>query len=195
MPKPYTFPTLYDNVNQISITKFKEWGYLKSNLEINRTLHWSVRGTETAVISIFVNTNTSSPFIELSYRYKDKPIRYRVSIMSIESNIGNGKIWYFICPKTYKRCRKLYLVDGHFLHREAVKGCLYISQKRSKKEREIDKVYGAYFNKEELYKQLNTKHLKKTYNGQPTKRYLKIQKQLEQAERINYYDIMSLLMM
>lgn len=28
MPKPHTFPTLYNDVLQISITKLKEWEYL-----------------------------------------------------------------------------------------------------------------------------------------------------------------------
>jgi len=38
---------------------------------------------------------------------------------------GKGVIWHFLCPATRKRCRKLYLVDTYFLHREAFNGCFY----------------------------------------------------------------------
>jgi hypothetical protein len=36
---------------------------------------------------------------------------------------------------------------------------------------------------------MHKKHFKKTCAGMPTKRYLRIMKQIEQAERIDYRDI------
>ncbi|MEH6405997.1 MAG: hypothetical protein V7767_01830 [Leeuwenhoekiella sp.] len=75
--------------------------------------------------------------MELDYNYKKEPRNYKVNLVSIPSNIGNGKIWYFLCPETNKRCRNLYSIGGYFLHRKAFKGAMYESQKQSKKWRAI----------------------------------------------------------
>lgn len=195
MPKPYTFPTLYDSVSQLDISNLKEWDYLNDKQIKTGTVNWSIRDKPTNSVTITVNTDVYSPFLELNYNYKGKPIRYRVLLVSIPSNIGNGQIWYFVCPKTLKKCRKLYLVDGFFLHREAVKGCLYETQRRSKKEREIEKYFGDYFKKDKNYELLYSKHFKKYYNGRPTKRYSKILKEIKEAEKISYEDILSALML
>ncbi len=100
------------------------------------------------------------------------------------SNLGKGLIWYFLCPETNKRCRKLYSIGGYFLHREAFKGCMYESQTQSKKYRQLDKTLGAYFRTDDLYSQLYQKHFKKTYAGKPTKKYLKLIKQIERQKEL-----------
>ena len=87
-------------------------------------------------------------------------------------------IWYFICPETNKLCRKIYSINGFFLHREAFKGCMYESQTQSKGNKQLEKVIGAAFTMDQLYNQLYKKHFKKFYAGKPTKRYLRIKKQI-----------------
>ena len=114
---------------------------------------------------------------------------YKVHLVSVPSNLGKGIVWYFLCPETNKRCRKLYSIGGYFLHREAFKGCMYESQIQSKKYRQLDKTLGAYFRTDELYSQLYKKHLKKTYAGKPTKRYLRILEGIQRAENIYYEKI------
>ena len=54
MPKFPTFPTLYDEVLQISITKLKEWNYLNPEQIKSGTITWSSNGEKTASISITV---------------------------------------------------------------------------------------------------------------------------------------------
>ena len=80
-------------------------------------------------------------------------------LTSIPSNLGKGVVWYFICPFTWKRCRKLYLLDERFMHRSALPSEMYECQTQSKKWRGIDKIYGAYFGAEKLYELLYS-HLK-----------------------------------
>ena len=63
-------------------------------------------------------------------------------------------IWYFICPETNKLCRKIYSINGFFLHREAFKGCMYESQTQSKGNKQLEKVIGAAFTMDQLYNQL-----------------------------------------
>lgn len=189
MPKFPTFPTLYDEVLQIHISKLKKWGYLEHGQTINRTINWSSNGNPIGSISIMVNTRSEYPYIELDYKYKDKPRNYKIYLTSTTSNLNKGKIWYFLCPKTNKRCRKLYLIGGYFLHREAFNGCMYETQTQSKKYRQLDKTLGACFRTDDLYSQLYQKHFKKTYAGKPTKRYLRIMEQIQKAESIPYHEI------
>ena len=184
MAKPYTFPTLYDELLYLSITKLKEWGYLKPNQKKWGNVTWSRNGKETASFAIFVNTQDEHPTIKFKYSYKGEPYNYSYYLTSIPSNLGKGRIWYFICPITNKRCRKLYLLNGRFAHREAFTGCLYEKQTQSKFYRYLDKTFGAYFKVDDLYEELHKKYFKRTYAGKPTKRYLEILKQIEKAESV-----------
>lgn len=189
MPKPHTFPTLYNEALQISISKLKEWEYLNPEQIKSGTITWSRNGRQTGSISIKVNTHSEQPYIELDYKYRDEPRNYKVRLVSLPSNLGKGLIWYFLCPQTNKRCRKLYSIDGYFLHREAFKGCMYETQTQSKKYRQLDKKLGAYFRSDNLYRELYKKNFKKTYAGKPTKKYLRIMEQIQKAESIPYHEI------
>jgi hypothetical protein len=186
MPKFPTFPTLYDEALQINISKLKEWGYLKPNQIMRGTLNWTWRNSgRQNSISIEVNTQSETPYILLDYKYGDEPRKYKVYFTSTPSNLNRGEIWYFLCPQTNKRCRKLYSISGYFLHREAFRGCMYECQTQSKKWRELEKNFGAYFNNDELYMELHSKHFKKYYKGKPTKRYLRLMKKINEAESIH----------
>ncbi|MCZ2129491.1 MAG: hypothetical protein LC109_04415 [Bacteroidia bacterium] len=189
MPKPHTFPTLYNEALQISISKLKEWEYLNPEQIKSGTITWSRNGNKTGSISIQVNTHSDQPYIELDYKYRDEPRKYKVYLTSTHSNLNKGEIWYFICPQTKKRCRKLYSIGGYFLHREAFNGCMYETQTQSKKWRQWDKTFGVYFKTDKLYSELYKKNFKKTYAGKPTKRYLRIMEQIQKAESIPYHEI------
>lgn len=189
MPKPHTFPTLYNEALQIHISKLKGWGYLNPEQIKSGTLNWSSNGNTTGSISIQVNTQSEQPYIELDYKYRDEPRKYKVYLTSTPSNLNRGEIWYFICPQTKKHCRKLYSISGYFLHREAFKGCMYETQTQSKKYRQLDKTLGVYFKSDNLYSELYKKNFKKTYAGKPTKKYLRIMEQIQKAESIKYHEI------
>lgn len=189
MPKPYTFPTLYNEALQIHISKLKEWGYLIPGQIKSGTLNWSSNGNPTGSISITGNTKSEQPYIELDYNFKDEPRKYKVFLTSTPSNLNKGKIWYFLCPHTNKRCRKLYSIGGYFLHREAFKGCMYESQIQSKYYRFLNRTFGAYFETEKLYDELYSKHFTKYYKGKPTKKYLRILEKLKKAENIDERDL------
>ena len=189
MPKPHTFPTLYNEALQIHISKLKGWGYLDPKQIKSGTVNWSRNGNPTGSISIQANTYSEKPYIELDYKYKDEPRNYKVYLTSTPSNLNRGEIWYFICPQTKKRCRKLYSIGGYFLHREAFNGCMYETQTQSKKYRQLDKTLGVYFKSDNLYSELYKKNFKKTYAGKPTKKYLRIMEQIQKAESIPYHII------
>ena len=59
----------------------------------------------------------------------------------------------------------------------------------------MDRVYGSYFELDNLYEELYSKHFKTHYNGKPTKRYLKLLKQINKVERFSATDIEQLFLM
>lgn len=180
MAKIYTFPTLYDECKCIDISRLSKWGYLKPYQTITgATLTWSLNGQKTASVGISANMITTIPFIELDYKYNSQPIRYKVNLVSIPSNLGKGYVWYFLCPKTKMRCRKLYLVDGYFYHRSAFQGCMYEKQTYSQANRSLFREYRRLFTSDDLYQQLNAKYFKRTYKGIRTKKYLKLLKRMD----------------
>ena len=189
MPKPATYPTLFDEVLQLHISKLKKWGYLEPNQYKSGLVTWSNQWGKTGEIRIRVNTSTFNKTIELDYNYKGEPRNYKIDFVSVPSNIGNGEIWYFLCPETNKRCRKLYSIGGYFLHREAFNGAMYESQTQTKKWRVLERVYGSYFDCDKYYKELHSKHFKTHYNGKPTKRYLYLKQKIDEAERHSVRDI------
>ena len=189
MPKPHTFPTLYDDLKTVSISFLTKQGYLKPNQWQSGIISWSRNGNKTGSISILVNTQSERPYLELDYKCNGTPINYRVQLVLAPSNLGKGVVWYFVCPHTGKRCRKLYLADTYFYHRSAFKKCMYEKQTQSKKSRYLDKTLGVYFRLDQLYENLYKKHFKKQYAGIPTKKYLKLIQEIERAENRSLFEI------
>ncbi len=190
MPKFPTLPTLYDDCKIVNISFLKKHGYLKPSQYQNGTITWS-RGEGdnkiiTAQISITVNTKSETPFICLNYKCNGNSIDYRVELISIPSNLGKGAVWFFVCPHTGKRCRKLYLVGEKFLHREAFKNCMYMKQTLSKRWRSWSNIFEI----DKFYEQIYRKNFKKSYGGEPTKRYLKLLKRIEAVEHISEQDLL-----
>ena len=195
MPKPPTFPILYDEVKKVDISFLKKHGYLKPNQTQSGIISWSRYGEKTGSISISVNTKSAQPFVEFDYKHNGEEVKYNVLLITTPSNLGIGKVYYFLCPHTHKLCRKLYLADTYFYHRTAFKGCMYESQTQGKKIAGLYSTLGEYFKKDELYNELNKKHFKKTYAGIPTKKYLQLMERIRKAESINASDIEMLMML
>ncbi|WP_224999424.1 hypothetical protein [Cesiribacter sp. SM1] len=168
-----TSPILYDEVRTISITNLKKWGYLEPDHWKRGALSWGQGGKVTSSISIIVDTTESIPTIILSYTSAGRPINYEVQLVSVPSNLGVGELWYFRCPKTGKRCRKLYYIGGYFLHRLAFQGCMYERQTYSKAYRDFGKVHGITLDDKfmKLYNESKKPYYKAYYKGKPTKRY------------------------
>jgi hypothetical protein len=194
MPKPYTFPTLFDEVKQVSISDLNRWGYLKPNTHRSGVLTWSRNGQKTASIGIAVNTYSESPYLELDYSYGEQPVKYRVQLVTVPANIGKGEVWYFLCPETGKRCRILYSIGALFLHRHACKGYMYEKQTYSTKARGIMGMYDKLFKSDKVHEELHSKHFKRSYAGKPTKRFLKLMQKLKEAKSVPYTEAQLLVM-
>tara|TARA_R110000796_G_scaffold22657_1_gene65460 strand:+ start:134 stop:679 length:546 start_codon:yes stop_codon:yes gene_type:complete len=181
MPKPYTMPTLYDDLIQLNISNFKEYLKSDSSQNCNGSINWSRNGIQFSSISYKLHRRVYETHIILEYDYNNKPMSYKIDIVFMPSNLGKGFIPYFICPHTNKQARKLYLISGYFVHRTAING-MYSIQAESKFYRLMKKRFGSIFLVDNLYSEMYKKHFKKFYKGKPTKRYKEILKQIKQLE-------------
>lgn len=170
MPKIATFPTCFDEVNQISIADLKRLGYLMP-FQISQYggISWTCRGETLG--SIGIDVNAIEKFVRLHYIANGKSIDYRVKLESLPSNLGKGVVWYFICPATGKRCRKLYGIGDYFYSRFAYPATMYNKQTFSKKWRDFQAVYEVLDLRQKF---LETPYAKPFYNGKPTKRFQRI---------------------
>lgn len=182
MGKLPTFPTLYNDVLKLDISRLRQKGYLKPGPIESYIWHWSQQGERVASITIKIDNQGKTPSIELSYKYEGETRRYKVHFEKVPSNLKRGEVWYFICPLTKKRCRKLYSINGYFLHREAFKGCMYEVQTRSRKVRQLIGAFEIFSKMEILEENILKKHAKKTYAGKPTKKYQKLLDHIEQLD-------------
>jgi hypothetical protein len=185
MPKFPRFPYLFDEAKCISISDLKKLKYLKPNCIVTGAVNWTKSGS----IGISVTLSNKVNKVIFDYKCNDTKYKYDVELISLTSNLGKGKVWYFLCPFTGERCRKLHLMDERFMHRSALPSGMYSKQTQSKKWRQMERIYGCYFDSDNLYSELYSKHFKKYYNGKPTKRYLKLMNKIAQAERVSIRDI------
>ena len=124
MPYNNSFPTLYDECRTIAMSDLIRWKYIQKHLRQAGFLRWTRYGVDEASLNFLIDYTTDYPYMELKYTLMqdDKQINYRINITSVPSNLGKGEVLYFVCPFTFKRCSKLYLLNGRFAHRSIVKG-------------------------------------------------------------------------
>ncbi|MBC9910572.1 hypothetical protein [Chitinophaga varians] len=185
-----TYPTTFEDRKSISISDLRKWEYLQPDSWRSGTLSWSRGGTVHSQISICVDMVTTGPYLELSYNWQGQSIRYKVNLTALTSNLGAGNVWYFICPVTGNRCRKLYFKNGYFQYRGEG---YYEKQIQSKYSRHLEKTYGVVFKADKLREQVYSRHFRKFYSGRVTKRYAQILKQLKAAENVSEKHLISLL--
>lgn len=181
MPRHCTFPFLFDEVMTLDISNLSKWGFLKANRTTSGTFEWKTRGETTARVSIEANTTFDT--MKLSYVCDGEEIEYTVHLSRKDSNLGTGFYYYFICPFSNKRCRKLYFSGRYFVHREALQG-MYSIQTDSHQMRAIKKTIGREFEIEEIYEEIYSKYFRTHYNGKRTKRYKKLLSRIHDLEGV-----------
>ncbi len=172
-----TSAIILDELKIVSITDLKRYGYLQPGTR-SGTLSWSYYGNPTGSVSISVSMWASYGYLYFSYTYNhEQSIKYDVLITAVPTNLGIGQRWYFTCPRTGKRCTKLFMANGYFQHRDGVPCAMYRSQTRSHYSRSINKVWDAH---DRLYRP----YMKWHYRGKPTKRYLRAAQANRAAEPV-----------
>lgn len=178
MAKRATHPTIIEDCYCLELSVLCRKYDLSFPRQFEAVMSWKCNGKQTGSINIAVNTYDM--YIELDYNYNGQPRKYRVPLVSTASNLGIGRVLYFVCPSTGRRCRKLYCVEGWFLHRTAFRDCCYQQQTYSKLTRSLMAIM-AFAKEDELMDKLH--RCRKTYRGKPTRRYTNLMHRLERCSR------------
>lgn len=189
-----TYPTTVESCITLSISDLKRLGFLGACIGV-KSCNVNTSRNEQVIASyrITVDSNIYSPSIKFSYNCDDEEIHYTIKMIAVESNLGKGLRYYFVCPNTNEQCIKLYKPprEKYFLHRKAFK-LVYQSQLKSKFERSFDSVLGSALKIEKEYEKNYTKWSKTHYKGEPTKWYVKLNKMEHKASLIDPRSLMDL---
>lgn len=183
MSRYSTWPTLIDDLKCIDTKELRKWGYLEKGIGKSGNITWSRNGIKTAAISIRAITD-QNPRIIFSYSIDGEPVKYEVMLTEIKSNLGKGSYYQFICPKTFKRCRKLHLINGYFMHRSVLSHAMYESQTQSKSYKRIKGIFEPYVLQDKYYAELHKPYFKTHYRGKATKRYKWLKEKLRKADQM-----------
>lgn len=180
MGRTSSYLKFFDKTRSISVSDLKQLGYLEGFR--SGLIKWE----SGSCISILVDLiNNGFYAMVLDYACNGRYYKYTVQMNYSPSNLGKGRVWYFICPQTGKRCNKLYFITERFLSRHAFESNMYSCQAESKRERDMRTDFGCFFQVENAYKEIYKKHFKKYYNGQPTKRYIRLNRIVQKGSRID----------
>jgi len=182
-----TYPTTVEDCISLSISDLKDLGFLGSFEGVKGGIvNTSRRGEVIASYRISVDSNIYNPSIKFSYSCDGEEVHYTIRMITIESNLGKGLRYYFICPNTNEQCIKLYKPprEKYFLHRKAF-NLMYESQLKSKFIRSFDSTLGYVLKIEKEYEKHYKKWRKTHYKGKPTKWYLKLNRMEHKASMID----------
>ena len=158
-------------------------GYFRPGESISSTLSWTGGST----VSIGARNINGEISLRLSYSItkpsgEKQSLNYTIDLVEVPSNLGKGKLLFFICPETGKKCRILYSAYGSplFKSREAYSYKLYYEIQTS------SKLYlhtTRYFTLEKRLESLWRMRKTYTYRGRETRRARLIKRLEEKIER------------
>ena len=185
MAKTPTFPLIIDRCLTVSIADLKRWGCLKLEYLKSGSVYWGRGGERFASIGYqsLVSVALGETFIQFNYAYDGQPVQYHVPLIPVPANIGKGLVWFFRCPFTGQRCKKLHLIEGRFMHRSAVRGAMYKRQTDSKKWRLVNRFFDMSEIQADVWNAMQKPYFKAEYQGKETRRYTRLIRKVERAER------------
>jgi hypothetical protein len=173
---------------KLKISDFKRMGYLLDKGKASGVLKWS----DKSKVSFLIKHSEQEHYLRLSYTITEvhtgvvHDVDYKIRLITKPSNLGKGKVWYFVCPQTFQPCRILYKANNSNLwqSRQAYQGRLnYSNQHQSK----YDRYNHRYWELKRLVEELEDSVVKSHYQGKPTR----LQQRIERlrAEKLKYDEL------
>jgi hypothetical protein len=174
--------TILDYLIPLHITYLNEAIGLKRigrrNKGINLYVINPITGIKEVAASILITVNIDSDFdhdyADLKFSINGKRYNQSIKLVAKNAPIGKGYVYYFKCCVTGKLRRKLFLHDGRFVSKLAIPNPHYLSQIQSRKERNASKNMKQIVKLQNTAKQGKKRYFKRYYDGNLTKRYMKI---------------------
>jgi hypothetical protein len=128
-----------------------------------------VQASILVIVSIDIDSND---FVELHFNLNGKTVIQQIPLSVKTSNLRTGHRYYFRYGDI--RSHKLYFNGKEFVPRKAIENPHYLSQIQSRKERSASKDMKAMIRLQKIAIQGKKKYFKRYYDGNLTKRYMKI---------------------
>lgn len=162
-------PTIIENLPSLRTSDLKWHTYSNQ----------SVRGLYGSLKPYRLIYTLNEEGLTMNFDYRGKREVQFISIVFVTSNLGNGKAWYFECPVSGKRCRKLVLVKGKFMHQSCIANAYYKQQTESVPKRTSMKWIRRYQEYQSLLKRQMSPYYKPTYAGNSTRLAVRSTKALD----------------
>lgn len=108
-----------ESAQRLDMRSIRRLGWLKPGAVCSGVMTWSRGGERVASMTITANlTNQSAPFLTLAHTVGGEPHDLRIGMEAVPCRFG-GHRFYFICPRTWRRCIVLAFGGGQFASREA----------------------------------------------------------------------------
>jgi hypothetical protein len=134
--------TVYESL-RIELSYLLKHKYIEKDCIKYCTLSWTdAHGNNSGSISLICSylDFISGKYIELDYTITSRDgektnHNYKIELIEQDSNLGKGKVLYFLCPQTGQKCRILYKAYGSpiFKSRNAYRYRLYYDCQQSSK--------------------------------------------------------------
>jgi len=141
---------------------------------------WFHSDKETSSIGYRVHTDPAHPLLILLYSIDGQDVTQVVELAAVPSNLHRGQYWFFICPVSGRRCKKLHLIRGLFQHRTALPGVFYRQQVRAKWL--FGRYLDAYEGISEILEAAEQPYFREYYAGKPTRRTLRMLRKVEKLK-------------
>jgi hypothetical protein len=178
MGRVYKKRATTSGVMRIELRWMLDNGYFIEGEEKKGIMRWT---DGSSLIAVAINTGERIS-LELFYTIEEQEVNYTINLVRSPSNLGKGKLLYFICPISGEKCRILYKAYGSqiFKSRGSYSYKLYYEIQTSSKNYLHT---NRYFNLERRLEKLYSLRASTTYKGRETKRSLLIKK-LEDKQKI-----------
>lgn len=170
-----------ENSIRLELSYLLKNGYFKKGVILSSKISW------TGGANIGIRCCLDGKWIKLIFSVTNKSTgektdyNYKIHLVGVPSNLGQGEVLYFVCPSTGRRCRVLYMANGEdcfysrYHYENKGKRLLYDSQCSSKKYYSNDR-YHAIDKQLEKYYSNRKKDVRFLYKGEVTKEFIKLHK-------------------
>jgi hypothetical protein len=156
-----------------------------------KVFYGEFKWTNGSSIGIQSNYTDEEQYIRLFYVHTDwrgekTEYDYKIQITFVPSNLGKGKVPYFVCPVNGSRCRILYKAYGSpiWKSRGAYNHTIFYASQVSSK---IYKYCDEYWRLDRQIKKIEEETRNQThYNGKPTRRFKRLERLREKQRRADF---------
>jgi len=176
-------PVIIDGLVCFSLRDLSRLGLLQrdSYKSISVSL---IRGNNSFNIQVAASTYPGDSFIQLEYEVDQEPVKYKIPLIQVPNNIGErfSACWYFVCPFTDQKSKKLHFNGTYFIHRTGINNGYYYQQTLSKNQRNSFSQGKKLRSLKEIISKSSRKYFISHYDKEETKAYQRIKKAQKQIE-------------